>query len=157
MPLRPIRACLRDCVSIQLPTPARRRTRQRRCSVFSIRVRIQQLSRRTIQRIHDVQHGLVLEPRIVEIEIVIPGFLEAAEFLVIPQLGELLLDGLAAREFRQIGERQLVFLLHPLLRRRGVGILQSAIWIGDLGAVIIVHLIALGSNRIIEFGSVVSA
>jgi hypothetical protein len=33
----------------------------------------------------------------------ISGFFEAAEFLVIPQLGELLLDGLAPRELRQVG------------------------------------------------------
>ena len=86
-----------------------------------------------------------------------PGFLEAAESLVIPQLGKLLLDGLAPRELRQIGERQLVLLGHPFFGGPRVRILQSAIWVGDPDAMIIVHLSALGSNWIIELGSVVGA
>ncbi len=57
----------------------------------------------------------------------------------------------------QIPERQLVLLLHKFFGSRRVGILQPAIRIGDLDAVIIVHLIALGSNRVIELGNATGA
>ncbi len=83
----------------------------------------------------------------------ISGFVETAEFLVIPQIGELLLDGVAPGQLRQITKGEFVLLLDKLFGGRRVGILQPAIGIGDLDAVIIVHLIALGSDRVIELSN----
>jgi hypothetical protein len=89
----------------------------------------------------------------VEIEIVISGFVEATELLVIPQRGELRFDGIAPRQLRQVPEGQLVLLLHKLFGGRRVGVLQPAIRIGDLDAVVIVHLIAFRGDRVLKRGN----
>ena len=78
------------------------------------------------------------------------GFVQIGKLLVIPQLGEVLLNGVAAGQLVEIGEGQFVLLLDPLLGGRRVGIFELAVWVRDLDAVVSVHLVAFRRERIVK-------
>ena len=71
-------------------------------------------------------------------------------FLVIPEGRQLVVDLFPLRDRGQIIERDLVLRFDPLFGRRGIGVFEVAIRIGDFRAEIIIGLIAFRRLRINE-------
>ena len=149
-PLLPVRATGGSAIRHQIAALGDCHARQRHRAIGRQLVRVQQYAPRAVERIHRVEHALVLQPVVFCIKVA-PGFLERhAISFVIPKLGQPRFDPFALRNAFEVRERDLVLRFDPGLGFRRVIILQPAIRIGHFGAVIIVHLHHLARLRIFE-------
>ena len=96
-----------------------------------------------MERIHRVQHRLILQAIVLGVEIAAAGLEGGGIAFVVPQLGEAFVDGLSLGDGLQIGEGELVLSGDPLGdgRRLANVLLQPAIGIGDLDAVVVVGMV----------------
>ncbi len=140
MPFFPVRAGGRQAVGEIFAVLADRITLQGYGAVGRERVRIEQHARRGIERIGDVEHGLILQAVVARVEIFAAAQLRWAVTLEIPQLGQTLPEPVATGDLREIGGRKPVLGLDPGMCVRRVDCFQPAIGIGDLGAVVVVGL-----------------
>ena len=126
-------------------------TFQRHRAVGGKFVRIEQQRRLGVERRHCVKHVLVLQPVVLRIEVTPALFERRAVTLVIPQFGQPFLNGQAFWNPFQVTESDLVLGLNPGFGFGRIVVLQPAVRIGDLHAVIIVHDVCLAREGIIEF------
>ena len=125
---------------------------QRHSSVSGKLVRVEQHLRLGVKRGDRVKHALILQPVVPGEEIAASLLERHAVTLVIPQPGQARLDGRQPGNLLKIAESDFVLRLHPGLCLRRIVVLQPAIRIGDLHAVIIVHDVRPARVRVNDFG-----
>ncbi len=85
---------------------------------------------------------MLLESGIVLEEITAAVLTGSGEALVIPELGEAVVDGLAVGDLIEVAEGQFVFGFDPGMGFGGIGVFEPAVGVGDFGAVVVVDLVA---------------
>ena len=121
---------------------------QRHRAVGGQGVRVQQQTRLVGQFFHRVQHGLVLQAIVAAVEVTAALFRWRRETLIVPQLGQPLLDRRALGNRAQVRLRQPVLRRHPFARLGAVGVFQPAVGIGNRRAEIAVLLVDFFADRI---------
>ena len=113
VPDGPVAARLRTAVGHITAVVAEAHLAQRDRAVLGPRVRIQQHPRLAVQRVGDIQHGLVLQAVVLEVEVP-PALFHVGRILgEIPQLGQATVDLLALGDGGQVRLGELVLLLDP--------------------------------------------
>src|SRR5262249_30873945 len=94
----------------------------------------------------------VLQALVVVVEVALAAAEGHAEALVVPELGELVLEGGARRQLLEVAEGDLILGLDPGAGLGRVEVLHPAVRIGDLGAVVVVDGVAVPRRRVGEGG-----
>ncbi len=151
-PLAPVAAGRLQAVSEQPGVLADRRAGQRHRAVRRERVRIEQHARLrlAVERRGPVEDVLVLQPVVLCVEVAAALLVRHAVLLVVPQRGQPVADRAALRDGLEERERHLVLGLDPGARLGRVRILEPAVRVRHLGAVVGIDHGALGSGRIGE-------
>src|SRR5215813_13395563 len=116
LPFLPIRTGGRKPISQVFAVLADRVARQRDRAVSGKFVRIEQHARFAVERFQRVEHVLILEAVVFEIEITATLFERRSVFLVVPELGQSLLDLGAFGDLIEKTEGELVLSLDPCAR-----------------------------------------
>ena len=111
-------------------------------------IRVQQHLRLALQRVRPIKHALVLQARVPRVKPALALAERQAKALVVPQFLQPVADRLALGQRLQVAEGHLVLRLHPGLGFVGVVILQPAIRIRHLGAVVNIHHVVLTSGGV---------
>ncbi len=147
--LHPVGTRPGDPVGHVFPVLGKGYAAERRRAVFRERIGIEEdLRLRIVEAVEHVEHALVLQPVVAEIEVAVADLRGSAYLLVVPQLREAGVYLRAIGNLRKIIERHLVLGRHPGCRFGGIVILQPAVGIGYRGAVIVVRHVDLRRLRI---------
>ena len=124
---------------------------QRHSAIVGEFVWVEHFTRRAIERVHFIQHALILQT-IVLIEEVFTVMLERnAHLLIVLEFHHLLFQGIAERNLRNVVLGHLVFGFHPSGGFGRIVVLQPAVRVSHLHAKILIYLVhGLGfriSNR----------
>ena len=114
---------------------------ERHRSVARERVGIKQDSRLGVKRIGDEQDVLILQATIVLVEVSAALLFRDAVTLVVPELHQTLVDGMAVWDLIEIVKRQFVLGFDPGTGIGGIGVFEATIGIGHLGSVVVVDLV----------------
>jgi len=146
--LLPIGAAAGGAIDHGAPVFRQCQDRQRDGSVLRQRVGIEQHLRLRRERALRVQHGLILEAGVLEEEVAAALLEGSSVFRVVPQLRQAAANALSLGNLLQVGERDSVLRLHPGPGFRRVHILEPAIGVRNLGAVVVLHDVTLAGGRI---------
>ena len=149
--LLPVGPAGREAVGEIVPVIRRSLPRQRHRSVRRENVGIEQHARRSASAILHVQHALILEARVLEIEVAAALLERGGKTRIIPDLRQPVLDRRPLGNRRQEGVGELVLGFDPRLRLGRVGILEPPVGIGDADAVIDIDLGAARRRRIADW------
>ena len=141
-------AALGEGVSHEAAVLTEDRATQGDSAVIAEPVGIQQHPALLFQVRRHKEQSLALEAGVVGVGVVLPPLAGGSELLKVPKLGEVGFDGLPLRDGAQVGLGHLVLRLHP---GGGLGravVLQPAVGIRHLGAVIVRDHITLAGRGI---------
>ncbi len=142
LPLLPVRATGGQAVGDAPAVLAHRVAGERDGAVGRQGVGIDQHARRAVQLLQGVDHALVLQAVVLGEEVAAALALGDAVALVVPELGQAAAQRLAGRDRLQVPEGDAVLLFDPGAGVVGVGVLQPAVGVGDLEAVVLVDVVA---------------
>src|SRR5688572_17959915 len=98
----------------------------------------------------DVENGLVLKSRILELKVSAARFLGGVEARIVPHLRQPVSDGDALGDGFEVAEGQCILRLDPRFCLRRIGIFEATVGVGHLHAVVVVYLVCLYRYRILE-------
>src|SRR5260370_24397162 len=135
--LLPVAAAARRPVHQELTIVRDGEGRERYRAVRGEEVRVEEHGGWIGERAPRVEHSLVLEPLVLEIEVAAAFAKRRPVLGIIPQPGEALPDALALPDRGQVRLGQAILGLDPAPGVGRVGILEPAIGVGDRGAVVV--------------------
>src|SRR5690606_32180175 len=141
MPRPPVRSAVGQTVSEHATIGTRHELAERDRAIRAQRVRIQENARLAVERLGDVQHTLVLQSVVAQIEVAPAPPDRHVIALVVPKLGHPGLAPLARGNRLQEGLRQRILRLDPHPRFGARLVFEPAIRIGHANAVVHVDMI----------------